>query len=76
MESKVLISADEPNTFSLGPVGSDNPLHVINIKHLALPVVAAEQSLDGWSLSFRGWPTLLTGWRDWYARVSAEKSQV
>ena len=71
MDPKVLIPTDEPNVFSLGPVEAEDPLRIAD--QLSIPLHAEKHSLEGWSLSFRAWPTLLDGWRSWYARVLAEK---
>ena len=76
MESQVLIPTEEPNVFSLGPVALEDPLSLADAEHLSIPLHSETQSLDDWSLSFRVWPTLLDGWRDWHARVHAEKVQV
>ena len=76
MDSKVLILTEEPNVFSLGPIDLDGPLRLVDADQLLIPLHAEKQSLDGCSLSFRAWPTLLDGWRDWYARVYTEKAQV
>ena len=76
MDSKVLIPTEEPNVFSLGLIDLDDPMCIVDADQLLIPLHAEKQSLDGWSLSFRAWPTLLDGWRDWYVRVHAEKAQV
>ena len=76
MDSKVLIPTEEPNVYSLGPVDLDDPLRIVDADQLLIPLHAEKESLDGWSLSFHVWPTLLDDWREWYARVYAEKAQV
>ena len=76
MDPKVLIPTDEPNVFSLGPIDLDDPLCILNADQQLIPLHAEKQSLDGWSLSFRVWPTLLDGWRNWYTRIYAEKAQI
>jgi hypothetical protein len=76
MDSKVLLPTEEPDVYSLGPIDLDDPLRIVDADQLVIPLHVEKQSLDGWSLSFRAWPTLLDGWRDLYARVYAEKVQV
>ena len=73
MDPKVLIPTEELNVYSLGPVDQDDPLRVLDAGQHLIPLHAEKQSLDGWSLSFRGWSTLLDGWHSWYAQVLVEK---
>ena len=76
MDPKVLIPTNEPNDFSLGPVDLGDSLHIPDADQLLIPLHAEKQTLDGWSLSFHVWPTLLDGWCNWYAQIHAEKSQI
>ena len=76
MENQVLVPADEPSVFFLGPVETEDPLRIADPDQPLIPLLSETLTLDGWSLSFRAWLTLISGWSEWYARVAAEKSQV
>ena len=64
MENQVLIPADEPSVFFLGPVETEDPLRIADPDQFLIPLQSDTLTLDGWSLSFRAWPTLISGWRD------------
>ena len=76
MENEILIpSSVVPNAYYLGPMGDTNPLDFINQETNQIPYRQSLVDLSSWNNknSFRNWPKMPKGWRDWFHRVLDKK---
>ena len=72
----VSIPSNAPGRFLLGPMGNQDPTDIICHETHRTPFKSSPPSVIDWDKSFRSWPTLVPGWRDWYRRVSASKNKI
>ena len=78
MRNKILIpSAVVPNAYYLGPMGDPDPSNFVNQETNRIPFKQSIVDLSSWNTksSFRNWPKMLKGWRDWFRRVSEKKAE-
>ena len=76
MENEILIpSSVVPNAYYLGPMGDANPSDFINQETNQIPFRQSLVDLSSWNTknSFRNWPKMPKGWRDWFRRVLDKK---
>lgn len=52
-------------------MGDPDPLDFVNLETNRIPFQTSDLSLDLWQDTFRSWPTVTPGWRDWYRRLNA-----
>ena len=64
-----------PNAYYLGPMGDVNPSDSINQETNQIPFRQSLVDLSSWNTknSFRNWPKMPKGLRDWFHRVSDKK---
>ena len=53
----------------LGPMGNPDPTSIINLETSRIPLKSSTMSSD-WSQTFRSWPSITPGWRNWFRRVA------
>ena len=68
-------SAIAPNVYYLGPMGDPNPSDFISQETNRIPFKQSVVDLSSWNTktSFRNWPKMPKGWRDWFRRVLDKK---
>lgn len=59
--------------FFLGPMGDPDPIDFINQETNQIPFKDSVIDSNAWKGSFRTWPHISVGWRNWYRRVEAKK---
>ena len=65
-----MIPTDVDNAYFLGLMGDLDPTELINLLTCRLPFKQSSMCPSVWNKTFRAWPVLLNGWRDWYLRVA------
>ena len=78
MRNDILIpSAIAPNVYFLGPMGDPDPSDFICQETNRIPFKQSVVDLSSWNTktSFRNWPKMPRGWRDWFHRVSGKKAR-
>ena len=53
----------------LGPMGNPDPTSLINLETSRIPLKASNMN-SNWSQTFRFWPNINLGWRNWFRRVA------
>jgi ubiquinone/menaquinone biosynthesis C-methylase UbiE len=62
-----------PDIFFLGPMGNSDPIEFINQETNQIPFKDSIIDSNAWKNTFRTWPHIPAGWRNWYRRVEAKK---
>ena len=65
--------ANKPGCICLGPMGNPNPSDLINLETDHIPFTYSNMAISYWEHTFRSWPNVTPGWRNWYLRISASK---
>jgi hypothetical protein len=61
------------NSYYIGPMGNPDLTDVIIAETKCTPFQNLSAAMSDWEGSFRSWPNVLLGWRNWYRHVSATK---
>lgn len=75
LKNKILIqSSVVPTTYYVGPMGDTNPSDFIIKETNQLPFKASLVDASSWTKNtFRNWPNMPAGWRNWYLRIVNHK---
>jgi hypothetical protein len=67
--------AGHPDSFFLGPMGNPDPTEVISAETNRIPFKQSSMNPEMWEkkTSFRNWPTIIPGWRNWFVKVANKK---
>ena len=78
MRNEILIpSAVAPNVYFLGPMGDPDPSDYIHQETNRIPFKQSVMDLSSQNTktSFRNWPKMPRGWRDWFHKISEKKDR-
>ena len=78
MRNDILIpSSVAPNVYFFGPMGDPDPSDFIRQETNQIPFKQSMVDLSTWNTktSFRNWPKMPRGWRDWFRRVLRKKAR-
>jgi hypothetical protein len=77
MKNEILIrSVVVPHAYCLGPMGDPNPSNFIIQETNQIPFKQSVVDVSSWnSKSFRNWPKMPKGWRNWFRRVLERKAK-
>ena len=54
----------------LAPMDNPDPTSIINLETSRIPLKSSNMNLD-WSQAFRSWPSITSGWRNWFRRIAS-----
>jgi hypothetical protein len=77
VKSEILIRlAIAPHAYYLGPMGYPDPSDFIIQETNQIPFKQSIVDVSSWnSKSFRNWPKMPKGWRNWFHRMSERKAE-
>lgn len=65
--------SDKPSLYCLGPMGNPNPTDLFKLETGRIPFKYSNMKISDWEQTFRSWPNVTLGWRNWYLKISASK---
>jgi hypothetical protein len=69
--------ADRPDSFFLSPMGNPDPTEVISAETNRIPFKRSSMNPEMWEkkTSFRNWPSIIPGRRNWFVKVANKKQE-